>query len=777
MKKKILTFMLSLCFILPCAFFMTACGGGDDKPEDKYATIKLYSTDNQLYTSSTQNGNHVTSDYDETFSIDNKKFEGGEDIKYSFTMNRALSYSQNNVSVIEESGKSFNYSVNVTYKSLTQQCVEVVITNYANNSSFVIDLIESTTPIKVSQDLDIGYHIRIHDNYDLQIGYDALNALDNIAVYSDVAERFVSMADIKKYEKFRRDYEVFTYDAAVAKWDELVEEGEEDLSAYINPRYAQLGIIDNSATDFKVYVSFGANGYNPYAKDFVTNLVSVRESYHRDFEDSYLHLDFDPVVTTHNGVKCYAYTLPVSKVHNLNEESYVALHYANDISSIDIGTEAEIVEECEFYTTGHRFISNKATINVENLEFYFTLSEMSVNGGEKEYFNFYEDKNLEDEVKYTITHSDNSLIDFSKFQPQVGTYKATYDSTNDVYYLTLPSNVYPSQTGNALYFELKVAPLFTQVSEIFNATAQKVNYKVIVNELEMFSALDLGLDEWQTYNYQLFASDLSADGKTQNVELLTSDTMLNETKHFELNLDILFSIYDSITLDISFAGITYSNVLIDFKEVINKENYNFYLVYDESKSSYSLHTDAITESPSGTYIEFHKDGASKVTLANIYLDESKTFTTTDTVVINLKQAERGTAKVKFTGTVMNGQNAIGQFNITSLIVKQGGVEIQKVGDYYILARGVEFEATFTFDSLEQYMENVSSSSEWPWVALYDVNDEALHTPVENLAEKVDGDAFLNETITIKATVNSIAAYDGIADYVVVDYQLSVDYWG
>ena len=254
--------------------------------------------------------------------------------------------------------------------------------------------------------------------------------------------------------------------------------------------------------------------------------------------------------------------------------------------------------------------------------------------------------------------------------------------------------------------------------------------------------------------------------------------MLNETKHFELNLDILFSIYDSITLDISFAGITYSNVLIDFKEVINKENYNFYLVYDESKSSYSLHTDAITESPSGTYIEFHKDGASKVTLANIYLDESKTFTTTDTVVINLKQAERGTAKVKFTGTVMNGpENAIGQFNITSLIVKQGGVEIQKVGDYYILARGVEFEATFTFDSLEQYMENVSSSSEGPWVALYDVNDEPLHTPVENLAEKVDGDAFLNETITIKATVNSIAAYDGIADYVVVDYQLSVDYWG
>ena len=50
MKKKILTFMLSLCFILPCAFLFSACGKEPDKEavsvtidfsfnQDHYATF------------------------------------------------------------------------------------------------------------------------------------------------------------------------------------------------------------------------------------------------------------------------------------------------------------------------------------------------------------------------------------------------------------------------------------------------------------------------------------------------------------------------------------------------------------------------------------------------------------------------------------------------------------------------------------------------------------------------------------------------------------------
>ena len=730
MKRKLLTFLLAIFFMLPCAFVLSAC----DEEESTPPTVNTYVLALEAYEGLDEKIESIDvyldgeKDYSFFYSgINNgsqKNVDEGTEVLIKFTTKQSDKYTIDDVVISELTGKSANQVVEIKQNGVSQNVIEVKIKNIRDDYRFKFDLkdVEDTHKI-ASIDTEFNYVI----NY---CGTQRLSALEedfhSIAIWSDKSQNFVSYNDLEKYNDFLSDYNLDTYDSAVAKYNQLKDltEGQNGYVAdletrYVDPTKVQLGLENIDTSDFKVYVSFGTDVVK-FNEEVLDNLVVLRDE---SGEKTDVSLKLDPMATTKKvvvteavggepsvteDVVCYAYTLEKECLASLTENSKIVLNYTNNLQTNTSITNTNYLRElADYYNTfSHRFITyggNFCTFNHYLTETEFLVCSLQVlsagNGFNPPNYN--PTKKLEEEEKYELWVL-GSYIDFSKIDVYLGDpsygMKLTYcpEDTGyngaSVYEITIPENVYPSQFGNVKEFFFTIVPKVENIDELINT--EDYYLVPVVTKVEnvlMYESFENGLDENKDYYGSLWRTEISEDEKTKTEYYVIEKEDLQAPDEvngfvFPFISYINYRIYDTLTLELTFNQKTYS-LYFDFKEIFDLSSYHQMIYFKSDVQNYVMHdlpeeNDILEEG--GIMWGFFDDN---IYFEQLIFPDGKDYDNTP-IMFNFVSGTVGTSVVK-------GYSYYGNFDERTevendLKITLGNELITPVNGEYTLTRGVTY---------------------------------------------------------------------------------------
>ena len=721
MKKKFLSFILALCLIIPCSFILSACGEDDDPPaepvhhgitirtlnnlNDKLDSIEIFCGDREAVSE--------TEFYSGTIK------EGEENVFIKLKAKQSVKYTEEDVILTENDNKEFSKSIEIKNDGITQNIIEITISNIKNDCFFKLGLEDSDEIHQIaSMPIEFNYDIRYTSSSNDQIVLTGLEeSFDSISVWSDKANRFISYNDTK---------------------------ADNTLST-------ELELQNINVNEFKVYVRFATNLILFNSKT-LNNLVVLRQANSSELD---VPLTFNPQAVKKDGVECYEYTLDIDKFqHNITENSKIVLTYQNDLGRISGLTVREIedmavLDYVEF--DGHKFSQTTYRDNLtDNREIVATIVEPSANSVKK----------LNEAGTYKMivgVNGSSEYVDYSKIDVYVGNkesgIKAEYKE-DGYHYVTIPVNAYPSQYGNAEYFYLTAVPNVQNIDDVIDTE----NYAVVpvttvVENVAMYNVTENVGELWRT--------ELSQDGKTQTqyfvVEKNAKDLYYNSI--LPLNKKFYYANYDDITVKVTFNGhVNYIN--FDFKTIYNNnlslggtldllcdDQYyyiqnNYYVSGDTSYVEYSVSQEIVEFRPIRLSTNTAYDG--------------------NGIKYEIISGTVSKSALKGYSYYYDGNNGGTEIEVaTSLVIKHGNDVITPSNGVYELERGViyNFELTIlnTPDlATPSYMYDlICSISEW---TVYEENgDSHTETNGEITYKEING-KFIG-TICINTPFDSFGLVD------------------
>lgn len=657
MKKKLLSFILGLCLIIPCMFMLTACGKDDDPPaepvhhgitirtfnnlSDKLDSIEVFCGDREAITE--------TNVYSGTVK------EGEENVFIKLTAKQSVKYAVEDVILAEKNNKDFKKSIEIKNNGITQNIIEITISDIKNEYYFNLGLEDSTEIHKIeSMPIAFNYDIRYTSSSNDQLVLLGLEeSFNSISVWSDKAGRFVSYNDTK-----------------------------EDTT--LNTK---LELQNINVNDFKVYVHFATNLITFNSKT-LNNLVVIREGNNKELD---IPLTLNPQAVEKGGLECYEYTLDVSKMNNITDNSKVVLTYENDLGRV-YGLSVAEVEDLAMLDyveqDGHIFSQTTYTGKLtENTEIKATILEPSSITVKK----------LNEPATYKIKVWEDfeciipSTIDVYVGDKETGI-KAEYKA-DGYHYVTIPSEVYPSQYGNAKYFYLTLVPNVQNIDEVIDTTKYTlVPVTTIVENVAMYNVTEnVG---------KLFRTELSQDNKTQTqyfvVEKNAKDAYENSI--LPLNKKYYYANYDDITVKVTFNG--HENYInFDFKTIYNNnlngsgtldllcEDQHYNLLENNYVSDFN--TSYVEYTISNDYIEFK----------SIYLSTTVAYDGNG-IKYEIISGTVGKSKLKGYSYYTDNQNGGNNVEVeTNLTIKLGNDVVSSSNGEYELVRGVTYNFELTLNNL------------------------------------------------------------------------------
>jgi len=695
MKKKFLTFLLAICLIIPCGIMLTACGknpGGDTPPEPAHHLVTIRTLNNlndKLESIDIFHGDREAMSETNIYSGTIK--EGEENVFIRLTAKQSVKYTEEDVILTETDNKEFSKTIEVKTNGLTQNVIEITISNIKSECYFDLGLEDSNETHTIAS-MPIGY------SYDIRYTASGTNeqvvllgleeVFYDIAIWSDKAERFVSYNDTKE-------------------------------DSTLNTK---LGLENIKVNDFKVYVRF--NDPIKFNSKTLNNLVVIRDT---TGEQEDVSLTFNPQAITKGATKCYEYTLDMDKMQYVTSNSKIVLHYEKDLGTIStMPSEAELQVMMDYMELdGHKFSQTIYTNNLtDSFEIYALIQEPSPLAV----------KQLNEEVTYKIQVLEDTEyidIDLSKIDVYVGnqvsSIKATYNETDNCHYVTIPDNAYPSTYGNAEYFYLTIAPSDTaeSIDDVINTENHTlVPVTTIVENIAMYKLTDndvaiINTDTNETLG-MLWRTELSQDGKTQtqyfvvekNAEDLYKQPIIPLTKKF------YYANYDDITVKVTFNGhVNYIN--FDFKTqlsngiftgggLINLLSDNQH--YNILQSNDAIDTSYVEYAISSEYIEFKPIRLS----TNIAYDGNG-------IKYEIISGTVGKSTLKGYSYYNDWENGGAESEVdTNLIIKLDNEVLTSTNGEYELERGVTYNFELTLSNLP---ENTNSYSLiWNGYRVIDLNN-------------------------------------------------------
>lgn len=723
MKKKFLTFLLAICLIIPCGIMLTACGknpGGDTPPEPAHHLVTIRTLNNlndKLESIDIFHGDREAMSETNIYSGTVK--EGEENVFIRLTAKQSVKYTEEDVILIETDNNEFSKTIEVKTNGLTQNVIEITISNIKSECYFDLGLEDSNETHTIAS-MPIGY------NYDIRYTASGTNeqvvllgleeVFYDIAIWSDKAERFVSYNDTKE-------------------------------DSTLNTK---LGLENIKVNDFKVYVRF--NDPIKFNSKTLKNLVVLRDTSGANEDISFT---FNPQAITKGATKCYEYTLDIDKMQYVTSNSKIVLHYEKDLGTIStMPSEAELQVMMDYMELdGHKFSQTMYTDNLtENFEINVLIQEPSPLAVKK----------LNEEVTYKIQVLEDTEyidIDLSKIDVYVGNQvsgiKATYDETDNCHYVKIPANAYPSTYGNAEYFYLTTAPSDTVeiIDDVINTenhtlvpvttiVENEAMYKVTENDVAIINT-----DTNETLG-MLWRTELSQDGKTQTqyfvVEKNAKDLLDNPI--LSLTTKFYYANYDDITVKVTFNGhVNYID--IDFKTLLRDgSSYGsgtLDLLCDDKH--YNILDDNYISDPDTAYVEYFIS-SEYIEFKPIRLSQNDVYDGNG-IKYEIISGTIGKSTLKGYSYYNDWENGGTEIEVdTDLVIKLDNEILTSTNGEYELERGVTYNFELTLQNLS--INHVGSPFLiWNGFRVVDLNDYLTATfSYSETSSKFVGTICINSSI-------------------------------
>lgn len=703
-KKKLLSLLVAICLVIPVMFMLVACGdkGNKNPPAPNKISFKvtmprdmIYGEDSCEYQfSGAQSYGESNSNVESQFTFE---IEEGKKLTLTLRPKLHLNYTEEDLSITEENNKTVDYEVEITNNSMVSKVIKIVVSNIEEGMNIKVALTnEGVEPIRVDMPFEFSYDITAGTGKAEYAEALTQELKETIRVYSDEAEDWVSVASIansgEKYADFLAAYNLYTYEEAVAKYDELKEAGT-NLSAYVNPRLTKSVLKNVDVNNFKVYVTFGNDGFVKYTDELLEDLVAFKNV--NDIYDSIVaRLIFNPEPVIYKGVKCYEYSLRSTDMTCIDPDYYLAISYNGTTYDSSVSSKDGLAKKLGIVGETYRFGSFYYTAKVGGYTLGFSIDDYQYAGEERKSFNYSYFKDISKEMKIFITHSENDFVDFSKIKVMLGNTYASYDEETKTYTLTIPANKYPSEYGNAYKYQLKIQTL-SNPEEMLKPTANVFKYTVSVTEEEYFDIVTLP-ENISSEGMELFDIIASADGKSKTVKMLSQES---SSGLIPVGLDFNYTNYDVIVIDIIIGELKFENVTINLLELgklMKSQGFTpNYLKHEAGKSSYILHTEAVYEvdSTDGYVYASIRYYGSRATLdvMGCWSGNNVDNTSKDTPIsINIKSVTAATVKLSAKATLSEGGTTT-DVNVTAFeiedsngnaLVAENGVFTLTVGKTY-----------------------------------------------------------------------------------------------
>lgn len=573
MKRKLISLIFAFCLFLPGVIMMSGCG--DDAPENvTLPTYELLIKSENKLSDKLENLEVLLNNEDSNNVFDNgidleTQIEEGTDLLIRMTTKQSYKYSVEDVVVTEANGKEMNEDIQIKSSGLTQNIIEIAIDDIKDTYAILFDLKDSGESFVISSMIpEFDYRISSNGNRYQTLEKD----FEKIAIWSDVSQHFVSLADVNNYNHFLDVYNLSSHQEAIEKYENLLslepeDEGYiEDLeNVYVNPEIMPLGLTNINTSDFKVYVSFGDNLIK-FKKEVLSNLLVLRDT---SGEKEDVSFTFNPVTLTKNGSYCYEFVLEKEKLGNLVPTSTIALKYVQELENPSASMDTEQLRLLAGYynTEGYKFSNSNYVLDLTNevkIDSFLRIITKD------------EIVSIDEDVQVGLNLRTPDYINVSKLDIYLGNtdkkIKATYAPTGTDFYdythiVTIPAHTYPSELGNAEYFFFTMSPNVESVDEVLNTDGYVLLKKTTEVKDVLMHDIYTENDYFGDGDRYPWRTELSQDKKTfDNYIVIKSETencqSLNIAKRF------YYTYYNAIKVEVEANGLTFK-LNIDFKEIFD----------------------------------------------------------------------------------------------------------------------------------------------------------------------------------------------------------------